>query len=89
MAHDYDHIRALINANRLDEAAEILAAHPACESPVALYLQGRIEWRRGNRGRAISCYEAAVAADPESEAAVALEQARQIMDFFNTDLYNP
>lgn len=89
MAHDYDHIRALISANRLDEASEILAADPADDSPVALYLQGRIEWRRGNRARAISCYEAAVAADPGSEAAVALEQARQIMDFFNTDLYNP
>ena len=33
MAHDYDHIRALISANRLDEASEILAADPADDSP--------------------------------------------------------
>lgn len=75
---DKDSIKRLIDANRLDEA----------EAGV-LYLLGRIAWKRGRKGEAISLYERAVALDADSEAAVALQQAREIMDFFNKDLLNP
>lgn len=55
----------------------------------AYYLLGRIAWKKGDKAGAITHYGEAVDADPHSEAAVALEQARDIMDFFNKDLYNP
>lgn len=53
------------------------------------YLAGRRAWKDGDKAGAITHYENAVALDPDSDAAVALEQAREIMNFFNTDLYNP
>lgn len=57
--------------------------------PWALYLLGRIAWKRGQKSRAISFYAEAAGLDPAGEGATALEQARAIMDFFNKDLYNP
>lgn len=59
------------------------------ESADALYLRGRLNWKLGRKGEAISDYSAAVALDPHSPAAAALDMARQVMDFFNPDLYNP
>ena len=53
------------------------------------FRRGRIWWACGEKGRAITDYEHAVALDPESPAAVALEMARGVMDFYHTDLYNP
>lgn len=53
------------------------------------YRRGRLYWRLGDKGAAISDYERAVAIDPESPAAEALKLCRDIMDFYNTDLYNP
>lgn len=55
----------------------------------AEYLAGREAWKAGDKAAAISHYEAAVALDPDSDAAVALAQAREIMDFYHHDLYNP
>ncbi len=55
----------------------------------ALFLLGRLAWKRGDKAVAISRYNEAVALDADSEAAIALEQALNIMDFFNKDLYNP
>lgn len=55
----------------------------------ALFLLGRVAWKRGDKAAAISRYNDAVALDADSEAAVALQQALDIMDFFNKDLYNP
>lgn len=53
------------------------------------YRRGRLYWKLGQRGAAISDYERAVAIDSESPAAEALKMCRDIMDFYNTDLYNP
>ncbi len=53
------------------------------------YERGRLYWKCGRRGEAISDYEHAASLDPDSPAATALAQARDIMDFYNTDLYNP
>lgn len=55
----------------------------------ALFLLGRLAWKRGDKAVAISRYNEAVALDADSEAAIALEQALNIMDFVNKDLYNP
>ena len=80
-------ITALLKSNNLTEALDLadryLTAHP--DDAEALFLRGKIHWRLGNR----SHYAAAAAADPDSPAAEALEQARAVEDFFNPDLLNP
>ena len=76
----------------IDEACELLEAMTdGTDSDMAMrhYLLGRMAWKRGHKTDAINHYEQAVAFDPSSDAAVALEQAREIMNFFNKDLYNP
>lgn len=94
-------VEALIAANDLDAAIATLDAATAARSSEppqddgsavdadAEYLRGRIAWRRGDKAAAISAYEKAAAADPEGPAPIALDQARQIMNFYHRDLYNP
>ncbi len=53
------------------------------------YNRGRLYWKLGDKGRAISDYNSAVALDPDSPAAEALKLALSVMDFYHTDLYNP
>lgn len=59
------------------------------EAADIFYRRGRLYWKLGRRGAAISDYERAVVIDSESPAAEALKMCRDIMDFYNTDLYNP
>ena len=66
-----------------------LCSERTTERATAYYLRGRAAWKEGYHADAITCYESAVALDPHSDAAVALEQAREIMSFYNKDLYNP
>lgn len=84
---DKDSIKRLFDANRLAEAAALL--EKCADDAWAQYMLGRIAWKEGRRADAIEYYEHATASDPGSEAVVALEQAREIMNFFNKDLYNP
>ena len=53
------------------------------------YNRGRLLWRLGRRGEAMSDYEKSAALDPASPAVEALRMCNDIMDFYNTDLYNP
>ncbi len=84
-------IAQLIRENRLEEAAfeldRYLKLNP--EDAEAWYLRGKVWWRKGFLSRAMTCYSRAVTLDPESPAAVALSQARDIADFYNPDLLNP
>lgn len=83
-------IRALIDAERYDEALERLDAAIAGRETEALYLmRGRLLWRLGRRGAAITDYEYAEALNPGGSASTLLEQARDVLDFFNPDLLNP
>ena len=84
---DKQKIKALFDANDLEGAEKLLKA--ADDNAWALYMLGRIAWKRGLNGEAISYYAKADQLEPGGEAAVALEQARAVMDFFNTDLLNP
>ncbi len=79
---NYTEARAAID-QMLADAAD------AASRAEAYYLRGRVAWKEGKRGEAISCYEKAESLDPESPAVVALEQTRSIMEFYNKDLYNP
>lgn len=62
------------------------------DSPTAdLYMErGRLLWRMQRHAAAMADYQRATAlAGPDSPAAAALAMAREVMDFFNKDLYNP
>ncbi len=88
-------IDSLLKAGKLEEARRALTAMIAtlADEPRILaevyFRRGKIAWRQGLRAEAQSDYARAAALDPESPAAVALEQARDVEAFFNHDLYNP
>ncbi len=86
-----NHIDKLIKDNKLEEAIVLLSerieAHP--EDYDALFQRGKLYWRLGLRAKATSDYASAALLDPEGPASQALENARQIEDFFNPDLLNP
>ena len=84
-------IQALLDENKILEAIESLNTILEVDSndADAFFLRGKAYWRLGNRSRAVTDYASAVALDSESPAKFALEQARDIEAFFNTDLLNP
>jgi len=51
--------------------------------------KGKLLWKMGCRGDAISAYEQGAQLDPDGPAALLLSHSRGIMDFFNPDLLNP
>ena len=81
------------NQAEVDFAAELarltseIAANPDDDN--LYYQRGRLYWRLGRKSQAISDYERAVALNSASPAAAALTIARDVMNFFNKDLYNP
>lgn len=56
---------------------------------VELYRRGRCAWQHGDRAAAITAYERSAALDPEGPGATALEMTRDIMDFYDTNQFNP
>lgn len=66
---------------------EFLEVHP--DSEKALTLRGLKHWSSGHRGAAMTDYLAAIAINPDSDAANALAACREILDYRNKDLYNP
>ncbi len=76
----------------LEEELEVLDRRIAQSPSAELYLhRGRLLWRMQRHAAAMADYERAADGDGEAarEAAVALQLARDVMDFFNKDLYNP
>lgn len=61
------------------------------QSPTAeyYYLRGKLYWKIGDKRLAISDFNKAVQSDPNSPAAIYLKMTGDVMDFYNTDLYNP
>lgn len=88
---EYDEIRRLIEEDQYDKAlARLDHAIEVCPSDsVMWYERGRLYWRLGNKADAISDFEEALYLDRESPARHALQLARDVMDFYNTDLLNP
>ncbi|MCM1163547.1 MAG: hypothetical protein NC339_04785 [Muribaculaceae bacterium] len=84
-------IAELVASGKLEEAVAALSgmidANPHCDT---LYFErGKLKWRMGDRSGATSDYMKAVSLNPDSPARRALEQAQDVADFFNPDLYNP
>ncbi len=87
-------IKQTIAGKGADEQLEILdamAAGPLTDRERGLLLaeKGKILWKAGRRGEAISAYEAGSQLDPGGPAELLLSHTREIMDFFNPDLLNP
>ncbi len=84
-------IKSIIAENSAEKAVEMLEALTAANPDDALLLTeiGKLHWRLGNRGAAMSAYKKAADIDPDSPAALLLEHADDIMAFFNPDLLNP
>lgn len=56
----------------------------------ALYFErGKLQWKLGRKAEAMTDYNIALSLDPNSPAKAYLDMANDIMDFYNTDLYNP
>lgn len=53
------------------------------------YLRGRLNWKAGHRGEAMSDYRRAISLNPQSPAVEALRLSGDIMNFYNKDFYNP
>ncbi|MBO4944137.1 MAG: hypothetical protein J6C91_02605 [Muribaculaceae bacterium] len=81
----------LLDENYPRQAIEILDRIIAADSDNAdaLFLRGKAFWRLGMRDRATADYSAAAHLKPAGPAARALENARDIADFFNPDIFNP
>ncbi len=87
-------IQELIKNDRLAEALAELNelinnAADGREGAELYYLRGNVHRRMGQIPAAITDYEHAVALDPSSPAAAALEMCNDILGFFNPDQFNP
>lgn len=84
-------IEELINENRLEEAILLLNNEIKTNQndDNLFFSRGKLHWRLGNKSQAITDYEHAVAINPKSPAHIALDNARDVISFFNPDLYNP
>lgn len=84
-------IEKFILDEHLDQAIEALD-HNIEKDPENAewwYLRGQTYWRMQKRSNAISDLEEAIHLDPNSPAKLVLEMINGIMDFYNTDLFNP
>lgn len=85
------HIRHLIDNNVFEAAIveidRLIAGSP--DDARLLFERGRLHWTLGHRREAMTDYARAAAVDPSGPAARALAMARDIMSFYNRDLYNP
>lgn len=59
------------------------------DNEAAILERGMLHWGCGNRALAINDFHAAIALNPDSLARQALQNANDILDFYNKDLYNP
>ena len=84
-------IRQLIEDNRTAEAIEALAAliEEHAEDDELYFLRGNAYRKHNDWRNAMSDYCRAAEINPQSPAAEAYRAAVEILNFYNTDLYNP
>lgn len=80
-------IKLLPPAEAIERINTILSENPQDEE--ALTARGLCHWALSHRADAIRDYLAAIRINPDSKAAEALRQAREILEFRNNDLLNP
>lgn len=88
---DLQSIKDKLSRNEIDEAIatldEYIAQNDKCEE--AYILRGNAYRKLGNWKKAIENYCYAKEINPDGAGATAYENAMQILEFYNTDLYNP
>lgn len=78
------------NRNLSERIKELTAAiESSPDSSDLFYKRGKLYWKAGRKGEAMTDFNRAVLINPKSPAVMYLEMANDIMDFYNTDLYNP
>ncbi|MDE5649591.1 MAG: hypothetical protein K2J65_11205 [Duncaniella sp.] len=84
-------IDTLIAENKLEDAVRLMdeVISENSDSDILYFRRGKLRWRLGDRSGAMSDYAKAKELNPESPASKALEQAYDVANFFNPDLYNP
>lgn len=84
-------IDTLIAENQLEDAVRLIdeIISENSDSDILYFRRGKLRWRLGDRSGAMSDYAKAKELNPESPASKALEQAYDVANFFNPDLYNP
>ena len=84
-------VQQMIADNQLDEAIDAITKllKENNNSAELLFVRGKLMWKLGHKADAMSDYAAAAQIDPASPAVTALEMARNVMDFYNKDMYNP
>ena len=87
----FQKIEELINENRLNDALLLLNNEitQSQNNDKLYFTRGKLHWRLGNKSQAITDYEHAVDINPDRPARIALDNARDVIAFFNPDLYNP
>lgn len=87
----FQKIEELINENRLNDALLLLNNEitQSQNNDKLYFTRGKLHWRLGNKSQAITDYEHAVDINPDSPARIALDNARDVIAFFNPDIYNP
>jgi predicted Zn-dependent protease len=84
-------LQKLIESGNYDEAIKLISTMIASDpdNDSLLFQRGKLFWKTGAVAAAMNDYAAAVKANPHSPAAVALEQAYAVQQFFNPDILNP
>lgn len=82
-----EEIKALPAEEAIKELDIRIAHDPGDEA--ALTLRGMRHWALSHRSLAIKDYLAAVRINPSGPASLLLQNANDILDFYNKDLLNP
>ncbi|HHT03577.1 MAG TPA: tetratricopeptide repeat protein [Bacteroidales bacterium] len=90
MEEEYKIIKALIEENKNEEAIEKLddIISKDDKQEMAYYLKGNIHRKKQDWANAINNYVKAIDLNPDSPAVQAKNMCIEVLDFFNTDLYN-
>ena len=93
MTIDFNNIENLLNDCHTNEAINLLEqyinSNPKDNLDTAFYLLGNAHRKMNNWKLAINNYHKAIEINPNSPAAAALDNANEILNFFNHDLFNP
>ncbi|KAA6341457.1 hypothetical protein EZS27_010721 [termite gut metagenome] len=84
-------IKELINQGEIEEAIERLDSYlVTCttDKDKGYYLKGNAYRKLGNWQQALNCYQSAIDLNSESVATHARDAIKDILSFYNKDMYN-
>lgn len=83
-------IRELSGDDAVKALTDFIDANPDASDLDEVYtMRGMKYWGMQKRSLAINDYLAAIRLNPDSKAVQALKATNDILDYYNTDLYNP